>query len=222
MALMGTCRYIRLDGELTSVKISQDSQYALINRASENGPPAVRALCLFTPARRCDVQAHSCTTSGVVAMIRNGELMFVSFAHAGDPSARPCLGAGSPEVLWAQPIKARHPELLRRRRRKLHRQRKRRYVPSLFELKRWLSVPPISHRASRLRFPTSSSQPISCCLFVSSPRYRSPVTPPSGPALTLKTTNKHDPLFEQMGTCTSGIETPAPCLRSCRVTGRAP
>ncbi|EJF66274.1 WD40 repeat-like protein [Dichomitus squalens LYAD-421 SS1] len=32
--------YIRLDGELTSVKISQDSQYALINRASENGPPA--------------------------------------------------------------------------------------------------------------------------------------------------------------------------------------
>ncbi|OJT04343.1 WD repeat-containing protein 26 [Trametes pubescens] len=31
---------IRLEGELTSVKISQDSQYALINRASENGPPA--------------------------------------------------------------------------------------------------------------------------------------------------------------------------------------
>lgn len=29
---------IRLEGELTSVKISQDSQYALINRASENGP----------------------------------------------------------------------------------------------------------------------------------------------------------------------------------------
>ncbi|KAI0371689.1 WD40 repeat-like protein [Pilatotrama ljubarskyi] len=31
---------IRLEGELTSVKISQDSQYALINRASELGPPA--------------------------------------------------------------------------------------------------------------------------------------------------------------------------------------
>ncbi|KAI9061512.1 WD40 repeat-like protein [Trametes sanguinea] len=31
---------IRLEGELTSVKVSQDSQYALINRASENGPPA--------------------------------------------------------------------------------------------------------------------------------------------------------------------------------------
>ncbi|KAI0780438.1 WD40 repeat-like protein [Trametes elegans] len=31
---------IRLEGELTSVKISQDSQFALINRASENGPPA--------------------------------------------------------------------------------------------------------------------------------------------------------------------------------------
>ncbi|KAI0807887.1 WD40 repeat-like protein [Fomes fomentarius] len=31
---------IRLEGELTSVKISADSQYALINRASENGPQA--------------------------------------------------------------------------------------------------------------------------------------------------------------------------------------
>ncbi len=50
MSCMGTCRYIRLDGELTSVKISQDSQYALINRASENGPPAVRIL--FTFVRR--------------------------------------------------------------------------------------------------------------------------------------------------------------------------
>ena len=44
MAWLGTRRSIRLDGELTSVKISQDSQYALINRASENGPPAVRVL----------------------------------------------------------------------------------------------------------------------------------------------------------------------------------
>nr|ANC28035.1 WD-repeat protein [Polyporus umbellatus] len=32
--------YIRLEGELTSVKISQDSQYALINRASESGASA--------------------------------------------------------------------------------------------------------------------------------------------------------------------------------------
>ncbi|KAI0672732.1 WD40 repeat-like protein [Trametes maxima] len=40
---------IRLEGELTSVKISQDSQYALINRASENGPPAeIRLLDLNT------------------------------------------------------------------------------------------------------------------------------------------------------------------------------
>ncbi|KAI0748620.1 WD40 repeat-like protein [Daedaleopsis nitida] len=31
---------IRLDGELTSVKVSADSQYALINRASDNGPSA--------------------------------------------------------------------------------------------------------------------------------------------------------------------------------------
>ncbi|KAI8982846.1 WD40 repeat-like protein [Trametes punicea] len=31
---------IRLEGELTSVKVSQDSQFALINRASETGPPA--------------------------------------------------------------------------------------------------------------------------------------------------------------------------------------
>lgn len=38
---------IRLEGELTSVKISQDSQYALINRASENGPPAVRRSISF-------------------------------------------------------------------------------------------------------------------------------------------------------------------------------
>ncbi|RPD66631.1 WD40 repeat-like protein [Lentinus tigrinus ALCF2SS1-7] len=33
-------RILPLEGELTSVKISADSQYALINRASENGPPA--------------------------------------------------------------------------------------------------------------------------------------------------------------------------------------
>ena len=39
---LGARRSIRLEGELTSVKVSQDSQYALINRASENGPPAVR------------------------------------------------------------------------------------------------------------------------------------------------------------------------------------
>ncbi|RDX46846.1 WD40 repeat-like protein [Lentinus brumalis] len=33
-------RILPLEGELTSVKISADSQYALINRASESGPPA--------------------------------------------------------------------------------------------------------------------------------------------------------------------------------------
>ena len=39
-------RSIRLDGELTSVKISQDAQFALINCASDNGPSAVRPLTL--------------------------------------------------------------------------------------------------------------------------------------------------------------------------------
>ncbi|CDO76439.1 hypothetical protein BN946_scf184781.g16 [Trametes cinnabarina] len=37
---------IRIEGELTSVKVSQDSQYALINRASENGPPAIHLIDL--------------------------------------------------------------------------------------------------------------------------------------------------------------------------------
>ena len=44
IGLVCTIRSIRLEGELTSVKISADSQYALINRASENGPPAVSQL----------------------------------------------------------------------------------------------------------------------------------------------------------------------------------
>ena len=42
-------RSIRLEGELTSVKISQDAQFALINCASDNGPSAVRPLSLSHP-----------------------------------------------------------------------------------------------------------------------------------------------------------------------------
>ena len=46
-------RFIPLDGELTSVKVSDDARYALIKRAPEGGAQCVRtqprALPVFTP-----------------------------------------------------------------------------------------------------------------------------------------------------------------------------
>lgn len=41
------CRTVRLDGELTSVKISQNSQYALINHAPDVRRRVFKILCNF-------------------------------------------------------------------------------------------------------------------------------------------------------------------------------
>ena len=178
MALMGTCRYIRLDGELTSVKISQDSQFALINRASEHGPAAVRA-------RHAAHIPHQLTP------------------RAGDTPARPEHAAGRAQVFGAQPVEARHPELLRRRGGQLHRQRERRCVSTL----------PLSRRVRALTDPP-------CLLLLHArycprPRHRLATPPMPAPRPTPAAP------AAQTATCTSGTATRACSSSRSRATATA-
>ena len=109
--LCSSCRSIRLEGELTSVKISPDSQFALINTASENGPTAVRVRRL-APVRACSRAA----------------------ALAGDQAVRSEHATGRAQVLRPQSVEACHPELFWRRRGQLRRQWERRCVSSSLAL----------------------------------------------------------------------------------------
>ena len=105
------------------MKISADSQYALINRASEYGPQAV------------SVQSSSLLVSLLQARSWVGCVEYIARTqclrrgvHTGDTAVGFDDGADRAQVFRTQSVKACHQELLWRRRGQLHCQWERRYV----------------------------------------------------------------------------------------------